>query len=182
MLFWNVWKSRMHLPACLWAILATFLILVQISAAMPLTDPSDLGLPRNSSSKIDHMLFKRRTFTSATPDHRIILDTYATFLPLSLAASSLLNFYTRLFAAASGPWHSFPELNHFTAEYGSVTISFQASHNYAIPWGFVAEFAAKMALVTEKGFTEGFQAEYTHLASGAVIRMGLRIVMVAAAA
>jgi len=61
-------------------------------------------------------------------------------------------------------------------------MDFRASDNYAIPWGFVAEFAARMATATERGFTGGFQGEYTHLASGAVIRVGLRIVLVAAAA
>lgn len=172
----------MYLPACLWALLATLLILVQISAAIPLTEPAGLGPPRNSSSKLDITHFKSKILTSATPAYRIILHTYASLLPLSPAASSLLKFYTRLSAAASGPWHSLPELNYFTADYGCIIISFQASHNYAIPWGFVAEFAAKMASATERGFTGGFQGEYTHLASGAVIRVGLRIVLVAAAA
>jgi len=172
----------MHLPACLWALLATLLILVQTSAATFLTEPADHGPPGNHSNKIDRIHFKSKILTSATPAYRIILHTYASLLPLSLAASSLLTFYTRLFAAASGPWHSLPELHYFTAEYGCIIISFQASHNYAIPWGFVAEFAAKMASVTERGFTGGFQGEYTHLASGAVIRVGLRIVLVAAAA
>ena len=172
----------MHLTACLWAFLATLLVLVQTSAAIPLTEPTDLGSPRNSSSKIDHIHFRNKVLTSATPAYRITLHTHASLLPLSFAASSLLKFYTRLSAAASGPWHSLPEMNYFTADYGCIIISFQASHNYAIPWGFVAEFAAKMASATERGFTGGFQGEYTHLASGAVIRVGLRIVLVAAAA
>ncbi len=170
----------MHLPTCLWAFLAT--LRVQTSAAIPLTEPTDLGSPRDSSSKIDHIHFRSKVLTSATPAYRITLHTYASLLPLSLAASSLLRFYTRLFAAASGPWHSVPELHYFTAEYGNIIITFRASHNYAIPWGFVAEFAAKMASVTERGFTGEFQGEYTHLASGAAIRVGLRIVLVAAAA
>lgn len=121
-------------------------------------------------------------FISATPAYRIILRTYASFLPLSLAASSLFTFYASLSAAASGPWHSYPELHHFTVDYGSIIIDFQASHNYGIPWAFVAEFAAKMASVTERGFTGCFQGEYTHLGSGAVIQIGLRNVLVAAAA
>jgi len=157
-LFWHVWKSRMHLPARLWALLGTFLVLVQTSAAISLTEPADLGPPKDSSSKIDLIHYQSKILTSATPTYRIILHTYASLLPLSLAASSLLRFYTRLSAAASGPWQSLPELHHFTVEYGNIIINFRASHNYVIPWGFVAEFAAKMSSATERGLREVFRA------------------------
>lgn len=172
----------MHPPACLWALLAICLLLIQTSVAIPLTEPAILGRPTKSLGKIDHVRLKSMVLISATPACRIILRTYASFLPLSLAASSLFTFYARLSASASGPWHYYPEVNRFTVHYGSIIISFQASHNYGIPWGFVAEFAAKMASVTERGFTGCFQGEYTHLGSGAVIRIGLRNVLVAAAA
>ena len=53
---------------------------------------------------------------------------------------------------------------------------------YTIPWCFFAEFAEKMLVATERGFTGEFDGEYTHLASGAVIKVALRVVMAAAAA
>ena len=172
----------MYCPTCLWAPFAALLLLAHASPAIPLTQLSSVGSPRGHQGVVVPIYLKRGIVTNVTPTHALTLHTYVSLLPLSTAASTLFELYTTLFSNASGPWRARPAYTSFTAHCGNIYIDFQTSDAYFIPWSFVAEFAGYMIRATEKGFTGGFEGEYKHRATGAVISVGLRIVMAAAAA
>lgn len=169
------------------SVLLIALLILAHTRAFPLTESLSLEITKEHLQTLPplnpkYTISKRNLITSSTPTHALTLQTYASFLPLSLASSALQDFYTTLFSQATGPWQSLPNLPHFTAEYGNIFLNFQASPPYLIPWSFIAEFAEKMIRATELGFTGQFEGEYRHLATGAVIEVGLRVVLVAAAA
>lgn len=121
-------------------------------------------------------------FYNPAHSHRLRLTTFASLIPFRSASSALLQLYAELLSNASGPWLSLPAAAYFTARCGNIYIDFEASQPYRIPWSFVAEFAEKMMEATARGFTGRFEGEYRHLESGAVIRVALRVVLIAAAA
>ena len=126
-------------------------------------------------------IFKTHTFYNPSHSHCLTLTTFAAFLNQG-ASTALLRLYTELLFNASGPWVSLPARSSFTLHYGHIYIEFTASEPYGVPWSFVVEFAEKMVKATQKGFTGAFQGEYRHIETGAVIWIGLRLSMAAAAA
>lgn len=159
--------------------------LVLASSAVPTLPPSSLSAGATTTASYTPIprtkRFKTHTFYNPSHSHCLTIRTFASFLPLQIASSALVQLYTELISNASGELASLP-ISTLTASHGNIYVDFVASEGYNIPWGFIAEFAEKMLVVTERGFTGGFDGEYTHLASGAVIKVALRVAMVAAAA
>ena len=171
--------AGMHILSVLGALFSA-LVFVAPSPLNPTLARSQL--PRSEPPTPLPSIAPRKLVVSSSPTHALTVTTYASLLPLSVASSALGNFYTALFSSASGPWSNLPALPSFTAAYGNVFMDFRASEPYLVPWSFVAEFAERMMHATQRGFTGQFCGEYRHLATGAVIEVGLRVVLVAAAA
>ena len=170
----------MRLETYAWPLFAA-LFLFHLSTAVPSSSLGPLREHPRRTNAVD--LLQRRKFVyKATSTGAIALYTWNTLLPLSTASPALLELYTTLFNNASGPWRTLPRFSWFTAECRNIYIDFSASDAATVPWSFVAEFAAHMIRATEKGFTGEFRGEYRHFDTGTVISVGLRVVMVAAAA
>lgn len=157
------------------------------SLAIPPTYPQGglSALERNNAFyepiPLSKRTFRTHTFYNPSHSHRLTLTTFAAFLNQG-GSTALLRLYTELLSNAAGPWASLPARSSFTLQCGHVYIEFAASEPYGVPWSFVAEFAEKMMKVTQKGFTGAFQGEYRHIETGAVILIGLRLAIAAAAA
>ena len=166
-------------------LLLFFGALTVASPAVPTLPPSSLSAQAIGTASHTPLhrskRFKTHTFYNPSRSHCLTLNVFASFLPLHTASSALIQLYTNLISDAASEVASIP-ISSLTASRGSIYVDFVASEGYNIPWGFVAEFAEKMLVVTERGFAGEFDGEYTHLASGAVIKVALRVAMAAAAA
>ena len=101
------------------------------------------------------------------------IQTWDSFLPTQLAASVLTQFYSLIVDKAITT--SFGEPTLFRAfEWDNIRLEF-SSDVRDIPWDFVATFAARMADITQRGFTGQFNALYIHLATEQSVRISLMI-------
>ena len=178
----QILKRKYMRCVSVFAILVDCLLTAPIIRPQPSVNTPDLGTNPGDFDVILERMPKTYTFYSPSHSHSLTLHTFTSLLPIESASLALLELYTKLAYNASGPWISIPTASSFTACCGNLYIDFEASNHYGVPWSFVAAFARKMIMATNKGFTGRFEGEYRHLGSEAVIRVTLRYVMVAAAA
>ena len=101
------------------------------------------------------------------------IQTWDSFIPRQVAASVLTQFYAMILDKAVNTSLDEPTL--FRAfEWDNIRLEF-SSDVRKIPWDFVAAFAAKMAAVTQRGFTGQFNAVYVHMATEHSIRISLMV-------
>ena len=101
------------------------------------------------------------------------IQTWDSFIPVQLAASVLTQFYSMILDKAVTTGIDEPTL--FRAfEWDNIRLEF-SSDARKIPWDFVATFAAKMAALTQLGFTGQFNAVYVHMATEHSIRISLMV-------
>ena len=101
------------------------------------------------------------------------IQTWNSFLPTELAASTLTHFYSLVVDEASTTGPGEPTL--FRAfEWENIRLEF-SSDARNVPWDFVATFAAHMAALTQRGFTGQYEALYVHMATEHSIRISLMV-------
>ena len=100
-------------------------------------------------------------------------QTWESYIPVQFAATTLSHFYSLVIDEVQGGTSSLGNPEIFKAfEWDNLRLEF-SSDSETIPWGFIARFAARMATMTQRGFTAQFNAVYVHMATEQSIRISL---------
>ena len=131
-----------------------------------------LRIPNPSHTTRD---LQRRTWKIDYLDEgwALYFSTYEQYLRINNAAAVLEDFFMTIANKAAGPWHHETPLKEFTIYFGELALDFKCDV-IAIPWGFVAMFAERMANSVQTGFTGAFEAILEHLVSGGMVYVKLR--------
>lgn len=102
-------------------------------------------------------------------------QTWESYIPVQFAATTLSHFYSLVIDEVQGGTSSLGNPETFRAfEWDNLRLEF-SSDSATIPWGFIARFAARMAAMTQRGFTAQFNAVYVHMATEQSIRISLMV-------
>lgn len=112
------------------------------------------------------------------------LQTTFTFLPIQLAAAGLCTFYEdiMLFAVQAAN-EAEDEVMDLTIQFGNLFLEFVATERLSpVSWELVHDVARTMLDMTDKGFTEGYQAVLQNGVSLVVVRLGAKALELGGAA
>ena len=155
-------------------------MITHISQATPiksLLGQLPIARQRETISPIkNHLVLPKRGETVANLGNgwAAYYQTFGTLLPIQLATSILANFYSHIIdSIQSSRTLSLGDAGPFQAfEWEGIRLEF-SSDGHRIPWEFMATFAARMAALTQRGFTGQFNAVYVHMATEQSIRISL---------